>query len=110
MSKPDPAIARLTPVFAALGDPTRLALIARLAAEAPRSITQLAEGLDQSRQSVTKHLKVLERAGLIQSGRSGRTRRFTCKPQALRNASDYLQAVSEQWDDALARLREQVER
>ena len=103
-------IGELTPVFAALGDATRLELVARLGNGRRRSIAQLAEGLDLTRQGVTKHLRVLERAGLIVAERRGREKRYIGVPETLHNARTYLDAVSEQWDAALLRLRSFVER
>lgn len=102
-------VSEAAPVFAALGDPTRLALLERLGDGRPRSITRLAEGLEPSRQAVTKHLRVLERAGIVRSRRVGRETRFVVEPQPLRDARSYLDTVSRQWDAAIARLRLFVE-
>lgn len=96
-------------VFAALGDGTRLRLIARLGDGTARSIAQLTEGLRLSRQGVTKHLKVLEQAGIVRSSRVGRENRFRYVPEPIEGARRYLDTVSAQWDDALARLRSFVE-
>ncbi len=96
--------ASLAPVFAALGDPTRLSLLTALSREGPRSIASLSAHSRLSRQAVTKHLHVLERAGLVRSSRTGRESRFAADPQPLGAAKAYLDAVSAQWDDALARL------
>ena len=100
---------RLTPVFAALGDVTRLQLVHRLSAGEPRSIRQLAEGLGLTHQGVTKHLKVLEGAGLVVGGKVGRERQFTCEPELLHEATRYLDDIARQWDDALLRLKAFVE-
>ena len=97
------------PVFAALGDTTRLALVARLSDGRPRSIAQLTDGLDLTRQGVTKHLRVLEQAGLVASRRVGRESRFVFARSGLAEARDYLDRVSQQWDGALARLKTFVE-
>lgn len=97
------------PVFAALGDPTRLSLLARLSAGRPLSIAELSAGAEITRQAVTKHLRVLERAGLVHSDRVGRESRFAFRPEPLSTAQRYLDAVAAQWDDALARLRAFVE-
>lgn len=97
------------PVFAALGDVTRLRLVARLNDGRARSITQLAEGLGQTRQGVTKHLRVLEEAGLVSSIRVGRESRFAFLPEPVARARSYLEAISLQWDDALNRLQRFVE-
>jgi DNA-binding transcriptional ArsR family regulator len=101
--------AALAPVFAALADPTRLELIDRLGCGEHRSIAQLAEGLHLSHQGVTKHLRVLEKAGVVQAHRHGRERRYRCAPAALREALGYLDRVSRQWDEALERLKDLVE-
>jgi len=96
-------------LFAALGDPTRLGLIQRMSSEAPRSIAQLADGVPMSRQAVRKHLGVLEAAGLIRPSPSGREQRYTLVRERIEAAQAYLEAVSAQWDDALARLKAMVE-
>lgn len=100
---------RYAPVFAALGDETRLAIVRRLAGGQGRSISQLTEGSRLTRQAVTKHLRVLERAGIVRSARSGRESRFELNPVPLDQARNYLGVVSEQWDQALARLKALVE-
>lgn len=97
------------PVFAALGDATRLKLVGRLVDGRPRSIAQLADGLDLTRQGVTKHLRVLQRAGIVKARSVGRESRFTFVPEPVDRARSYLDAVSAQWDDALARLKTFVE-
>jgi len=101
---------RPAPVFAALGDETRLGLIARLSRGAPCSISTLSAGSGMTRQAVTKHLRVLERAGLVRGVRVGRERRFALEAERLSGIRDYLDAVSKQWDDALLRLKRFVER
>ena len=103
------AAERLTPVFAALGDTTRLQLVHRLATGEARSIAQLANGLGLTHQGITKHLKVLETAGLVKGDKVGRERRFTCNPDTLQDAQSYLSEVAAQWDDALQRLQTLVE-
>lgn len=102
-------MAEPAPVFAALGDTTRLKLIARLCGGQPQSIVQLTNGLGLTRQGVTKHLRVLERAGVVRSDRIGRESKFSLAPESIRNARSYLDTVSEQWDDALSRLQSFVE-
>lgn len=111
MSNRDPgaALADPAPIFAALGDPTRLELVLRLNDGKPHSITQLTEGLGLSRQGVTKHLRVLERAGIVRSRSIGRESRFTYVPEPIKHARSYLDTVSAQWDDALSRLKTFVE-
>ena len=98
------------PVFAALGCATRLELVSRLGDGEDYSITELTDGLDLTRQAVTKHLQVLQQAGLVQSQRVGRESRFTIQAEKLTEASDYLTRVSNQWDQAIARLRKAVEK
>lgn len=97
------------PAFAALGDRTRLALVTRLSDRQPRSIAQLSADAEITRQAVTKHLRVLERAGLVRSHRAGRESRFAFEPQTVDALKDYLDTVSRQWDDALSRLKSFVE-
>lgn len=95
--------------FAALGDQTRLALIAQLSGGQPRSISQLTEGSNLTRQAITKHLKVLESVGMVHSVQSGRTSLFEFDPRPLDEMRAYLDLVSAQWDDALGRLKAFVE-
>ena len=96
-------------VFAALGDKTRLALVAKLCSGEPRSIAQLSDDSKLTRQAITKHLRVLEGAGLVRSSRLGRESRFELDPQPLEELRAYLERVSEQWDQALSRLKTFVE-
>jgi DNA-binding transcriptional ArsR family regulator len=98
------------PVFFALGDETRLSLIARLSDGQPCSIAQLSAGSPLTRQAITKHLRVLEGAGLVRSVRAGRENLFEFDRQPLDGARDYLDGVSAQWDEALVRLKQFVER
>jgi DNA-binding transcriptional ArsR family regulator len=97
------------PLFAALGDPTRLSLVAKLAAGHSCSIAQLTEDTPLTRQAVTKHLRVLEDAGLVRSTRVGRESQYAFNAAALAQARAYLDLVSQQWDQALERLRRFVE-
>jgi DNA-binding transcriptional ArsR family regulator len=97
------------PVFAALGDETRLALVAKLSAGQPYSISQLTEGSRLTRQAITKHLRILENVGIVHSVRAGRESRFQFDPQPIADMKQYLDFVSQQWDDALARLKSFVE-
>ena len=97
------------PVFAALGDRTRLSLLERLSDGRSRSIASLSTDSELTRQAVTKHLHVLERAGLVNSVRVGRESRFAYRPEPVAEARSYLESVSAQWDEALARLRAFVE-
>ncbi len=103
-SPADPA-----PIFAALGDSTRLELVSRLNGGQPRSIAQLSDGLSLSRQGITKHLRVLERAGIVRSSSVGRESQFTFTPETINHVRSYLEIVSAQWDDALSRLKTLVE-
>ena len=95
--------------FAALGDPQRLALVDRLATGGERSIKQLGAEAAISRQALTKHLRVLEGAGLVRADRFGREVRFKLEREAIAEAENFLRLVARQWDDALSRLKEQVE-
>jgi len=97
------------PIFAALGDETRLALVAKLAEGRPRSIAQLTEGTRLTRQAVTKHLRVLEGARIVHSVRSGRESLFELDPAPIREVAEYAETVSAHWDRALARLKALVE-
>lgn len=106
---PARALQRSAPLFAALGASARLRLVARLSREGPQSISALAEDATISRQAVTKHLQVLEAAGLASSRREGRERIFELRPERLNTAHRYLDRISRQWDDALARLQAHVE-
>lgn len=101
--------ARSAAIFGALGDPTRLALVAMLAAGSSLSITRLTEGATVTRQAVTKHLRVLEDAGIVRAERRGRESLYTLDPAALADARASLDAISKQWDEALARLKSFVE-
>ena len=96
-------------VFAALGDETRLLLISRLCNDGPLSITRLTHGTDVTRQAITKHLQVMQEAGLVRNARSGRERIWQLEQRRLRQARYYLDLISKQWDDALERLQKFVE-
>ena len=97
------------PVFAALGDETRLSLVAKLCGGQPRSISQLTEGSNLTRQAITKHLRVLERAEIVHSVRTGRESLFEFDPEPMEGIKQYLDFVSQQWDQALSRLKSFVE-
>jgi DNA-binding transcriptional ArsR family regulator len=96
-------------VFAALGDATRLSLVAKLCGRRPYSISQLTQGSKLTRQAITKHLRVLESAGIVRSVRTGRESRFKLDPQPIEGLKQYLDFVSEQWDQALSGLKSFVE-
>jgi DNA-binding transcriptional ArsR family regulator len=104
------AVRKSAPVFAALGDPTRLRLIAALCAGGALSITQLTTGSAITRQAVTKHLEVLAGAGLVRDVRQGRERLWEFEPSRLDEARRSLDAIAEQWDRALQRLKAFVEK
>jgi DNA-binding transcriptional ArsR family regulator len=97
------------PLFAALGDETRLRLINRLSSGGPGSITQLSSKSDVSRQAITKHLRVLADAGLVRSTRKGREQVWDLETKRLADAHEYLDKISKGWDEALDRLRSFVE-
>jgi DNA-binding transcriptional ArsR family regulator len=97
------------PVFAALGDETRLLLVARLSRGKPYSISQLTEGSKLTRQAITKHLRVLQHAGIVRCIRAGRESRFELDPEPIEEIRKHLALVSEQWDQALSRLKAFVE-
>ena len=97
------------PVFAALGDETRLSLVAKLCGGGPYSISQLTQGSRLTRQAITKHLRALENVGIVHSVRAGRESLFEFDPQPIEGVKEYLDLVSEQWDQALARLKAFVE-
>jgi len=98
------------PLFAALGDETRLALVSRLGDGGPLSTARLTDETRVTRQAVTKHLEVLARAGLVHAERQGRERLWQVNPQKVHEARRYLEQLSKQWDDALERLAAFVER
>jgi DNA-binding transcriptional ArsR family regulator len=103
---------RKAEVFAALGDETRLALVTKLCSGRDLSISELTEtaaGARMTRQAVTKHLRVLERAGLVRCSQSGRERRFAFRPEPVDEMREYLEFVAAKWDEALGRLKAFVE-
>lgn len=96
-------------VFAALGDETRLSLVTTLSGGEPRSIAQLTGGSKMTRQAITKHLRVLESAGIVHGVRAGRESLFEFDPQPMNELQEYLGRVSAQWDQVLSRLKSLVE-
>jgi DNA-binding transcriptional ArsR family regulator len=102
-------IAEAAPVFAALGDATRLRLVARLSGDGPLSIARLSDGTGVTRQAITKHLNALAAAGLARDSRSGRERIWELQPRRLENARRCLDQIADRWDVALGRLRAFVE-
>jgi len=99
----------VVPIFAALGDRTRLNLLNRLSNGEPCSITTLSGDTRLTRQAVTKHLRMLERAGLVRHLKHGRESRFAIEPERIDNARAYLEKVTRQWESALVRLKAFVE-
>jgi DNA-binding transcriptional ArsR family regulator len=97
------------PIFTALGDETRLRIVSRLCREGPLSISRLTDGTSISRQAVTKHLRVLADAGLVDNERSGRERRWNVRQRELDRVRRYLAEISAQWDEALTRLQDLVQ-
>lgn len=96
-------------IFAALGDETRLRLVAVLCAGGTLSIAQLTAGTDITRQAVTKHLQVLAGAGLVRDVKVGRERLWEFDPATLEAGRRSLDAIAQQWDHALAKLKLAVE-
>jgi DNA-binding transcriptional ArsR family regulator len=97
------------PLFAALGDETRLRLVVRLCSSGPDSIAGLSAHAEVTRQAITKHLEVLAAAGLVSGMRRGRERVWRFEPKRLEDAHAFLDRISRQWDSALARLAKLVE-
>jgi DNA-binding transcriptional ArsR family regulator len=100
---------RTAPMFAALGDENRLAIVARLCSQGPLSTTRLAASSPVTRQAVTKHLNVLAGVGLVRGARRGRERVWELEPKELEIAHRYLDQVAQRWDEALGRLKKFVE-
>ncbi len=94
---------RLSATFSALADPTRRAILARLAL-GETSVSELAEPFDMSLPAISKHLKVLERAGLITRGREAQWRPCRIEPAALRDVDNWLERYRRFWDASLDRL------
>lgn len=97
------------PLFAALGDGTRLELLDRLCKGGPLSITRLSSNSQVTRQAITKHLEILSEAGLVRGSRQGREKVWELEPARLADAHQYLERLSRQWDMALGRLKAFVE-
>src|ERR1700728_596356 len=108
LKRPSSARAKAA-VFAALGDETRLSLLAKLCTGQQYSIAELTEGTKLTRQAVTKHLRVLERVRIVHRRREGRESLFSFDPQPVMEMKAYLELVSKQWDLALGRLKRFVE-
>ncbi len=103
-------LAEAAPLFAALGDETRLALVSRLCQHGPLSIARLSEGTEITRQGVTKHLQALADAGLVRGTREGRERIWELEPARLAKAQQCLAQISAHWDDAIDRLQDFLEK
>jgi DNA-binding transcriptional ArsR family regulator len=97
-------------VFAALGDSTRLSLVLALSRGNRQSIAQLTESKALTRQAISKHLRILESAGVVSSRREGRESLFALNPDALNELGTYVEQISQQWDASLARLKALVEK
>jgi DNA-binding transcriptional ArsR family regulator len=102
-------LTEVAPVFAALGDETRIRLVARLSADGPLSISHLSEGAGVTRQAITKHLRAMGDAGLVRDTRRGRERIWELEPRRLENARRMLDQISSDWDSAIDRLKAFVE-
>jgi DNA-binding transcriptional ArsR family regulator len=100
---------RLSVIFAALADPTRRAILARLA-EGEATVTELAEPFDISLPAVSRHLKVLETAGLISRSRSAQWRSSRLEPEPLREATAWMERYRRFWDANFARLDAHLQR
>ena len=96
-------------IFVALGDERRLGLVSRLSERGPLSIAKLAAGSDVTRQAITKHLRTLERAGIVRGRRAGRKSIWQIETRRLEEAQRLLDVISKQWDGALGRLKTLVE-
>jgi len=96
---------RLSATFAALADPTRRAIIARLAM-GETTVSELARPFDMSGPAISKHLKVLENAGLITRGREAQWRPCRIEPKALKTVDDWLERYRQFWEDRLDRLED----
>jgi DNA-binding transcriptional ArsR family regulator len=94
---------RLSATFAALADPTRRAILARLA-KGEATVTELAAPFDMSLPAISKHLKVLQRAGLVEQGRQAQWRPCSLKPEPLRDASEWIGQYRRHWEESLERL------
>jgi DNA-binding transcriptional ArsR family regulator len=99
---------QMSVTFAALADPTRRAILARLAT-GERSVTELAEPFELSLPGVSKHLKVLQRAGLITQGRKAQWRPCRLEPARLKEVADWVERYRQHWEESFDRLGEYLE-
>jgi DNA-binding transcriptional ArsR family regulator len=106
--KKSPYLAPLR-VFSALGDETRLRLVEKLCERSPQSISELTSDTEVTRQAITKHLRILEDAGLVKNIREGRESLFEFQAKPMAEVKKYIERVSEQWDTSLARFKTFVE-
>jgi DNA-binding transcriptional ArsR family regulator len=104
-----PAFRASAPIFAALGNETRLAVVGRLCQRGPASLTALSEEAGVTRQAIAKHLSILADAGLVHGKREGRESIWELRPRRLDDARRALDAIDRQWDAALGRLKKLVE-
>ena len=102
-------LSEVAPVFAALGDATRLRIVARLCDGGPQPTVRFTKGASLTRQGITKHLRALEDAGLVRSGHVGRECIWRLQPNRLTEVRRYLEQISSEWDRSLERLRASVE-
>lgn len=99
----------MSAAFLAIADPTRRQILERLRTQGSLSVTELTGPLSMSRQAVTKHLDVLENAGLLEHSRHGRERLHRLKAQPLEDVADWLAPYAAAWDRRLSRLRTHVD-
>ena len=99
---------QLTSTFAALADPTRRAILARLA-KGEATVSELAAPFEMSLPAISKHLKVLQRAGLIEQGRQAQWRPCRLKPEPLRDVSDWIGQYRRYWEESFDRLNEYLQ-
>ena len=103
------ALVTTAPLFAALGDETRMNIVARLCKAGPSSISELTDGTQVTRQAITKHLHVLAEAGLVLDTKVGRERIFELQPDKLVLVRRAIEDISSRWTEALDRIRQLVE-
>lgn len=96
-------------IFAALGDPSRLSLVAKLIDRRPHSISTLTAGTKITRQAITKHLTVLENVGLVSKIKDGRESLYELDPKPLESLQEYLEIIAAEWDKSLQSLKAFVE-
>ena len=101
--------AQQQPLFAALADPTRRALLENLAANSPKTATRLAQEFPITRQGILKHLDILEAAGLVAVRQQGREKRYELTPEPLEAVEAWVETIGEVWERRLGRLKRLVE-